>query len=60
MTNDKQERISIRACSRPNTKVANIYDLLKLKHAPFIRKKYVVPKLQNLKNRNIEILDNTS
>jgi hypothetical protein len=60
MTNDKLERISIRACSRPNTKVANIYDLLKLKHAPFIREKSVVPKLQNLKNRNIEILDNTS
>jgi hypothetical protein len=42
MTNNKQERISIRSCSKPNSNVAYIYDILKLKYDPFIRKKYIV------------------
>jgi len=31
-----------------------IYDALKYKYAPFIRKKYVVPKPQTLKNEVVE------
>jgi hypothetical protein len=60
MTNDKQERIAIRCCSKPTAKVANIYNILKLRHAPFIRKKSVVPNSENFKNRTIDALDNTS
>jgi hypothetical protein len=59
MTNDKQECISIRCSSNPANKVANIYDILKLKHAPFIRKKSVVFKSENFKNRTVVALDNT-
>jgi hypothetical protein len=60
MTNDKQEQIAIRCCSKPTIKVANIYDILKLKHEPFTRKKSVILKSENLKNRTIETLNNTS
>jgi hypothetical protein len=58
MTNDKQEQISIRCCSKPTAKVGYIYDILKLKHAPFIRKKSVVLQSENLKNRTVDALHN--
>jgi hypothetical protein len=60
MTNNKQERISIRSCSKPNSKVVYIYDILKLKYAPFIRKKSVVLHSHFFKFRNLDDLDNTS
>jgi transposase len=46
MTNDKGQHLSVRRCSKPETKAAMIYDCLKLKHAPFIRKKSVVLKIE--------------
>jgi hypothetical protein len=60
MTNNKQEYISIRCCSKPTLKVAMIYDALKLKRAPFIRKKSAVLNCENFKNRNPDALNNTS
>jgi transposase len=42
MINDKQEHIRIRCCSKPSQKVALIYETLRMKQAPFIRKKSVV------------------
>jgi hypothetical protein len=60
MTNNKQEYISIRCCSKPTLKVAMIYDALKLKHAPFVRKKSVVLNCENFKNRKPEPVNNTS
>jgi hypothetical protein len=46
MLNEKDEHLSVRCCSKPETKTALIYDSLKLKHAPFIRKKSVVLKIE--------------
>jgi hypothetical protein len=45
MVNDKKQHISIRCCSKPDTKPALIYDALKLSSAPFVRKKSVVLKI---------------
>ncbi len=42
--NDKDQVIQIRRCSEPNQKVQTLYDALKYKHAPFIKKKSVVLK----------------
>jgi hypothetical protein len=42
--NTREQWISIRKCSEPEDKVTRIYDALKYKYAPFIRKKSVVPK----------------
>ena len=36
--------INIRKCSEPDQNVTRLYDALKYKHAPFIRKKSVVHK----------------
>jgi hypothetical protein len=60
MTNDKQQRLSIRCCSKPEPKVALLYDALKMKHAPFIRKKSVVLKIDPETNRNFDLQINTS
>jgi hypothetical protein len=46
MENDRGQNISIRCCSNPETKVSLIYDALKLKPAPFVRKKSVVLKIE--------------
>jgi len=43
--NNKEQWVSVRRCSEPEEKAKQIYDLLNLKYAPFIRKKSVVPKL---------------
>ena len=40
----KEEVIMIRRCSEPNEKVRQVYDALKFKYAPFVKKKYVVHK----------------
>lgn len=42
--NDKDQVILIRRCSEPNQKVQTLYDALKYKYAPFIKKKSVVLK----------------
>lgn len=42
--NKKEQTISIRKCSEPEEKVRIIYDALKYKYAPFVRKKSVVHK----------------
>ena len=55
MCNDKDEHISIRCCSQPEPKVAIIYQTLKMKHAPFVRKKSVVLKTELKKNRKIDL-----
>lgn len=48
--NTREQWISIRKCSEPEDKVTRIYDALKYKYAPFIRKKSVVPKPTLQKN----------
>jgi transposase len=60
MTNDKGQRLSVRCCSKPEAKVTLIYDAMKLKHAPFVRKKSVVLKIDPEKNRNFDLLKDTS
>jgi len=52
--NIREQWISIRKCSEPEDKVKRIYDALKYKYAPFIRKKSVVPKPIIQKNESIE------
>jgi hypothetical protein len=42
--NIEDKVIAIRRCSEPNQNVRKIYDALKFKYAPFIRKKSVVHK----------------
>ncbi len=48
--NTIEQWISIRKCSEPEDKAKQIYDALKYKQAPFIRKKSVVPKPPTQKN----------
>lgn len=43
--NKQDEVIFIRKCSEPNIKVKQLYDALKYKYIPFVRKKSVVLKL---------------
>ena len=50
LVNIKNETISIRQCTEPTKEVKNIYDLLKYKYAPFVRKKSVVPPTEIFKN----------
>ena len=42
--NDKDEVIQIRRCTEPNQKVQKLYDALKYKYAPLVKKKSVVLK----------------
>lgn len=42
--NDKDDVIQIRRCSEPNPKAQKLYDALKYKYAPFVKKKSVVLK----------------
>jgi hypothetical protein len=44
--NKSDEIISIRKCSEPDDKAKQIYDFLKYKYAPFVRKKSVVLKTE--------------
>lgn len=53
--NTRDQWISIRKCSEPEDKVIRIYDALKYKYAPFIRKKSVVPKPATQKNEVTQI-----
>jgi hypothetical protein len=59
MVNDRKQTISIRCCSKPEPNVALLYDALKLKPAPFIRKKSVVPKNENAHLPKIDLQKDT-
>lgn len=50
IVNIKNQTISVRQCTEPTKEARKIYDLLKFKYAPFIRKKSVVPPAEILKN----------
>jgi len=52
VVNIKQGTISIRQCTEPTIEVKAIYDILNYKHAPFTRKKSVVPPAEILKNNS--------
>jgi hypothetical protein len=54
MTNSNEQVICIRKCSEPEPEVRKIYDALKYKYTPFIRKKSVVPPDEISKNVTIE------
>jgi hypothetical protein len=49
LVNIKNETISIRQCTGATKEVKKIYDLLKYKYVPFVRKKSVVPPAEILK-----------
>lgn len=42
VSNQHQETISVKCCSKPTPKVLRIYDALKYKYVPFVKKKSVV------------------
>jgi hypothetical protein len=48
-TNTYNKIVNTRRCSEPNEKLTNIYNILKIKHQPFTKRKSVVHKLE-LKN----------
>jgi molybdopterin converting factor small subunit len=52
--NAREQWINIRKCSEPEDKAIRIYDALRYKYAPFIRKKSVVPKPTIKKNEVVE------
>ena len=60
MMNDKGHCISVRRCSKPETKAAMLYDALKMQHAPFIRKKSVSPKIEQDGKQKPDNLKDTS
>lgn len=49
--NKSDEIISVRRCSEPEEKAKRIYDALKYKYAPFVRKKSVVLKVEPQKHK---------
>jgi hypothetical protein len=55
MLNDKGQVLSVRCCSQPTEKVRLIYAALKMKEAPFIRKKSVVLKIEPRETDKIEL-----
>jgi transposase len=52
VVNINNETISIRQCTGPTKEVKKVYDLLKYKYAPFVRKKSVVPPAEIFKNNS--------
>lgn len=52
IVNIKNETISIRQCTEPTKRAKRLYDLLGYKHAPFVRRKSVVPPAEILKNNS--------
>ena len=52
--NQQEEVIMIRRCSEPNPNVRKLYDALKYKYAPFVKRKSVVRKSELKKNQFIE------
>jgi hypothetical protein len=59
MKNDKEQVISIRCCSQPSPKVRQIYAALKMKEAPFVRKKSVVHRIEPNKNYKLDYVNDT-
>ena len=59
MMNNKDELISIRTCSKPTEKVGTIYQILKMKEAPFVRKKSVVHKSKLKKKCGVGLQEDT-
>jgi len=58
MNNDKEQEIAIRCCSQPSDKVRQIYAALKMKEAPFVRKKSVVHRIEpNKKSKPDYVID---
>lgn len=49
-TNTFDRTVVVRKCSQPNANLAAIYDILKSKYKPFIKRKSVVHKLELKKN----------
>ncbi len=45
-TNTYDKIITVRKCTQPNEDLKNIYDILKTKHQPFVKRKSVVHKLK--------------
>jgi hypothetical protein len=60
MINDQGQHLSIRRCSKPEPKVALLYDALNMKQAPFIRKKAVVRKIEPATTCNFDLQRDTS
>ena len=60
MDNDKGQRIFVRCCSKPEPKVALLYEALHMKQAPFIRKKSVVLNNKPAERYNFDLQKDTS
>jgi transposase len=60
LTNDKGQYLSTRCCSMPEPKLTQLYDALHMKHAPFIRKKSVVLKIDPATSGNSGLQQDTS
>ena len=54
MCNDKGQTLAVRCCSQPTEKVRLIYAALKMKEAPFVRKKSVVLKIEPQESARVE------
>ena len=54
-TNTYDKTITIRKCSLPNQQLAAIYQLLKTKNQPFVKRKSVVHKLEFKKNELVHL-----
>lgn len=54
-TNTYNKTVITRRCSQPNEKLTNIYNILKLKHQPFSKKKSVVHKPEPKKNETQQL-----
>ena len=54
-TNTYNKTIITRRCSQPNEKLTNIYNILKLKHQPFTKRKSVVHKPEPKKDETQQI-----
>ncbi len=54
-TNTYNKTITTRRCSQPNEKLTNIYNILKLKHQPFTKRKSVVHKLEPKKDKTKQL-----
>jgi len=54
LINDKGQTIAVRCCSQPTEKVRLIYAALKMKEAPFVRKKSVVLKIEPQESARVE------
>ena len=54
-TNTYDKIITIRKCSLPNQQLDAIYQLLKTKNQPFVKRKSVVHKLELKKNEQVHL-----